>query len=514
MNVDVKITDLPLATAIDGTESLELVQGGISKQGKSNQFPLPTYGYLLINNQPELTNSRRVIAGTGITLVDSGPGGSLTIVATGTVAGPANPAATIGLSAVNGSAITYMRSDAAPALSQAIVPTWTGAHTFSVAPRPLNNTIDLGLTGTRWGTIYGTDLALTNPVSAINGGTGQAVYVIGDLLYASTTTALSRLADVAAGSYLRSGGVGAIPTWATVASLGANPAASIGLSAVNGSASTYLRSDGAPALSQAIVPTWTGIHTWSSPAATFSVPVIFTGTTTAGNVVAWNSTGSNAFIGIESSTGGAESVGSSAYSLNLGTSNATSLWLSTNGIARIGTTSAGNVTINAPGSGQALTVTGSGATTSAVTINTPTAGIYSITHSAAAATTDYSVDRWIGSVVTGYVGIGNSATSNAAFANSLAVGTQTAHTLNLNTNDLARVAIGASGNVLINVPSSGDTLTVAPSVTSGALMASSSALTTGAGASAGTITNAPSAGNPTKWIKINDSGTIRSIPAW
>lgn len=40
------------------------------------------------------------------------------------------------------------------------------------------------------------------------------------------------------------------------------------------------------------------------------------------------------------------------------------------------------------------------------------------------------------------------------------------------------------------------------------------ALTNGAGASAGTITNAPAVGNPTKWIGINDNGTIRYIPAW
>ncbi len=44
---------------------------------------------------------------------------------------------------------------------------------------------------------------------------------------------------------------------------GANPSASVGLTAVNGSAGTFMRSDGAPALSQAIVPTWTGIHTWT-----------------------------------------------------------------------------------------------------------------------------------------------------------------------------------------------------------------------------------------------------------
>ncbi len=48
------------------------------------------------------------------------------------VANAANPTGTVGLSAVNGVASTYMRSDGAPALSQAIVPTWTGLHTFSL----------------------------------------------------------------------------------------------------------------------------------------------------------------------------------------------------------------------------------------------------------------------------------------------------------------------------------------------------------------------------------------------
>jgi len=45
-------------------------------------------------------------------------------------------------------------------------------------------------------------------------------------------------------------------------------------------------------------------------------------------------------------------------------------------------------------------------------------------------------------------------------------------------------------------------------------LTTSSALTDGAGAGAGTITNAPSAGNPTKWIGINDNGTTRYVPAW
>jgi len=50
-------------------------------------------------------------------------------ITTGDITGLfANPTGTIGLTAVNGAATTAMRSDAAPALSQAITPTWTGNH--------------------------------------------------------------------------------------------------------------------------------------------------------------------------------------------------------------------------------------------------------------------------------------------------------------------------------------------------------------------------------------------------
>ena len=56
-------------------------------------------------------------------------------------------------------------------------------------------------------------LSLTNALTVANGGTGQSSYTIGDLLYASTTTALSKLADVATGSVLVSGGVGVAPSY-------------------------------------------------------------------------------------------------------------------------------------------------------------------------------------------------------------------------------------------------------------------------------------------------------------
>lgn len=53
-------------------------------------------------------------------------------------------------------------------------------------------------------------------IDAAHGGTGQTVYVVGDILSASTTTALSKVAAVAAGSYLRSAGVGTLPVWSAV----------------------------------------------------------------------------------------------------------------------------------------------------------------------------------------------------------------------------------------------------------------------------------------------------------
>jgi hypothetical protein len=62
----------------------------------------------------------------------------------------------------------------------------------------------------------GTAANVTGVVAAANGGTGQSSYVIGDLLYASTTTALSKLPDVATGNALISGGVGVAPGYGKI----------------------------------------------------------------------------------------------------------------------------------------------------------------------------------------------------------------------------------------------------------------------------------------------------------
>lgn len=75
----------------------------------------------------------------------------------------------------------------------------------------------------------------------------------------------------------------------------------------------------------------------------------------------------------------------------------------------------------------------------------------------------------------------------------------------------------ASATAAITVPVTSGNIVFGGGITipgGATFLTTNTALTDGVGASAGTITNAPSIGNPTKWIGINDNGTTRYIPAW
>ncbi len=96
------------------------------------------------------------------------------------------------------------------------VPVWStpgvGGTVTSVAAS--GGTTGLSFTGSPV-TTSGT-LTVTGTLVAANGGTGQTSYTVGDLLYASGATALSKLAGVATGNALISGGVGTAPSWGKV----------------------------------------------------------------------------------------------------------------------------------------------------------------------------------------------------------------------------------------------------------------------------------------------------------
>jgi len=100
----------------------------------------------LFCGEPNIVAGRILISGSGAssnpTWLEAGTNGKILGWASGSPAwvdapsggssvSPANPTALVGLSTVDGSAATFMRSDAAPKLDVSISPTWTGTHTFS-----------------------------------------------------------------------------------------------------------------------------------------------------------------------------------------------------------------------------------------------------------------------------------------------------------------------------------------------------------------------------------------------
>jgi hypothetical protein len=131
----------------------------------------------------------------------------------GSFSGFANPPTLIGLTTVNGTAVTAMRSDAAPALDQSIAPTWTGAHTF--APSSVGavamtikgsatsgDILDIqnnggtstwlkvdhaGLTTMTGGATINGGLSLGTQLSVGNGGTGQTSFTDGQLLIGNSS---------------------------------------------------------------------------------------------------------------------------------------------------------------------------------------------------------------------------------------------------------------------------------------------------------------------------------------
>jgi hypothetical protein len=86
MSAQVTITQLPAAGAITGTESVPIVQNGVTVQTTTGAIagsPTQTYSYLTVTQTPQLPNSRYVGATNGLVTTDGGAQGLFNISTTG-----------------------------------------------------------------------------------------------------------------------------------------------------------------------------------------------------------------------------------------------------------------------------------------------------------------------------------------------------------------------------------------------------------------------------------------------
>lgn len=126
------------------------------------------------------------------------------------------PVAT-GVSGLGTGVATFLATPSSANLAAAVTgETGSGALVFATSPALVTPDLGTPSAGTLTNCTGYPVSSLSGTVAATQGGTGQTSYAVGDLLYASTTTALSKLADVATGNALISGGVGVAPSWGKI----------------------------------------------------------------------------------------------------------------------------------------------------------------------------------------------------------------------------------------------------------------------------------------------------------
>jgi hypothetical protein len=237
--------------------------------GGTGLSAIPTDGQLLIGN------------GSGYTLNTLGYGAGISVTnGTGTIV----VANTGVLSNVAGTGISVSNATGNVTIANTGVLSWSGGTT--------------GLTPTA---ATNGNVVLAGTLIAANGGTGFASYAVGDLLYASTTTTLAKLPDVATGNALISGGVNTAPAWGKIgltthvsgtlpiANGGTNGTATPTAGAIPYGTGTAYGFTAAGTTGQVLTSAGAGIPTWTTPT---------TGTITAVSVAT-----ANGFAG--TSSGGA-----------------------------------------------------------------------------------------------------------------------------------------------------------------------------------------------------------------
>ena len=251
-----KITQLANAGVLSGTEVVPVVQGGITKQVTTQQIadlftgagsgtvtsvglsapsflavggsPVTSSGTLTLSLATQSANQVFVGPATGpasaptfraLVAADI-PNGLPAGGTTGQVLAKASGTdyATGWISAPTGTVTSVDATVPASLLTVSGVPiTTSGTIAIGLATQSANLVFagpSSGVaTAPTFRSIVNNDLPV---VSVVKGGTGLSSYAVGDILYADSGTSLARLADIATGNALLSGGVGVAPTWGKV----------------------------------------------------------------------------------------------------------------------------------------------------------------------------------------------------------------------------------------------------------------------------------------------------------
>ena len=227
--------------------------------GGTGLSTIPTNGQLLIGN------------GTGYTLNPLTPGSGITI---------GNGAGTI--SVTNSGVLSILAGSGISASTPAGNVTVTNTGVLSFAG---------GSTGLTPASATVGAVSLAGTLTAGYGGTGLNTYAVGDIIYASGATALSRLADVATGNALISGGVTTAPSWGKIGlTTHVSGTLPIGNGGTNGTATptagaiaygtgSAIAYTAAGTTGQVLTSATAGTPTWTTPT---------TGTVTAVSVVSAN----------------------------------------------------------------------------------------------------------------------------------------------------------------------------------------------------------------------------------
>jgi hypothetical protein len=160
-----------------------------------------------------------------------GNGDAFFVASGNTGAGETYVCNTVGVITFGTTAITFQQISASQVYNAGTGLTLSPATTFNIANTAVTAASYGAASKTLTATVNAqgqlTALADTNiaiamsqvtsgTLGATQGGTDNSSYAVGDLLYANTTTSLAKLADVATGNALISGGVSTAPSWGKI----------------------------------------------------------------------------------------------------------------------------------------------------------------------------------------------------------------------------------------------------------------------------------------------------------